>query len=226
MGREQGARGTRKRDRPGASSQNERPNSPVLPGPGTPGANPGAPTGPGTATPGVPAPSAPLPTGAGLPGGGRGPTTGPLGPAGPVAIAPVTPSSVVSFDHKQWWPWWSYNHPLYLHFDRSLTRSGPITGDSGVLPIQRSKRPGIRWQAVYGRVVPELVASLEGESDERVVRQILLALGRIADRREMSRDVGIAAGLNQLDAPPTLTDPHRPWGLRDPRHVLSWKRGP
>ncbi len=107
--------------------------------------------------------------------------SGPAGPLGPAVIAPVTPASVVSFDRTQWWQWWSYNHPLYLHIDGSLTRSGPVTGDGALLAVQREKRPGIRWQVVYGRVVPELIASLEGESDERVVRQSLLALARIGE---------------------------------------------
>ncbi len=131
----------------------------------------GAGAGGGASQPGVP--SQPLP-------GTPGPS--PI-PAAPGASAVGTPRSLLAAaDQSDWWHWWAYHKELYLDLDATLARLHPRTPASDGTIDLTGRRNGLSAKVVYGRVVPSILKALADEaSDPRLVRQSLLALGRMGE---------------------------------------------
>lgn len=143
--------------------------------PRTPNSTPEA---PGPATPEAP-PEAPRP-GFGSPP----PSSAPLGPSAPARSPSQTPQSLLqAADRSEWWHWWEYHRELYLELDRTLSLLQPRTpSDDPAAAALEGRRFGLSSGAVYGRIVPVLHEVLEEHADDsRMVRQTLLALGRMGE---------------------------------------------
>ena len=175
-----GGNGTPPRPKDGGGGSWGGPGDTVPKGPGGGAISPGSPGSP-------PAGGAPSAPGAGgtPPPAGAPPAAGPMGPAssptpGPSA-APVSPRGLAAqLDFSTWNHWWTHNRDAYLAIDAALQRLHPTTGDEdGASDPLSTRRAGLTWDAVYGEVVPAMLGMLETERDDRVRRELALALARI-----------------------------------------------
>ncbi|MDA1265090.1 MAG: HEAT repeat domain-containing protein, partial [Planctomycetota bacterium] len=129
-------------------------------------------------------PDAPLPEAPSTPGGTTtfpgSPSQKPGAPTGGTAATPQ--SLLQAADKSEWWHWWEYHRELYLDLDQTLSRLHPRTPSDDPSAELEGRRFGLSTAAVYGRIVPAIhVALRDGSDDARVLRQGLLALGRIGE---------------------------------------------
>jgi len=142
--------------------------------------------GPGDRTAGSRPAAPPGAPGASDSGGPSTPTPGAAAPtAGAVPESPSTPTPqglAAALDLTTWDRWWEHNKDPYLALASALDRLHPQTpADDSRLDPLRARRAGLTWSAVYGEVLPALLAALEGTHDQRLVRGILIALARIGE---------------------------------------------
>jgi HEAT repeat protein len=149
------------------------PSDTVPPGGQAPGTGGSAPVGPSTPV----SPTAPT-----TPGGPSGPQggSGPLGPISQSGGGDLGP------DLTGWSFWWEFNKAPYLDLKNRIHTPGTITGNPGFFLGQGDRTAAIdrlrpTAAQIHGKVVPALLAILDGESNPDIVTACLIALAKIGD---------------------------------------------
>ena len=133
------------------------------------GGRPGGGGGAGPAGGGPAGPSTPGPSGPGGPAG-VGPTT--PGPSGaPKNPFPITPVKDELPDPTRWQLWWHYNHDAFLDL-RARIQALATTSPENLATLERRK--------LQERLAPELMKLFEAGDRETILRQMVLALARLA----------------------------------------------
>jgi len=83
----------------------------------------------------------------------------------------------------EWWDWWARNRELYLDVDPA-PGTGPRTPPSDETLAEYDAREAARRSAA---LVPVFLGLLAVETDERMVREALLGLGRVGQPRDSAR---------------------------------------